>query len=103
MRKIEWTSSAVNDVKGLRDIIARDSQTYAERFVQRLIEVIENTANYPMMGRKMPEALDDSVREILFQKYRIVYRVETFRILVLMVIHGSRDFAQVDPKPWEIF
>jgi len=102
MRKIEWALSAISDVKCLREFIARDSLPYAERFVQRLIEVIENTSSYPMMGRKMPEALDDNVREIMFQKYRIVYRVETSRILILMVIHGSRDLAQVDPKPWEV-
>ena len=102
MRKIEWTPSAISDVKCLRDFIARDSKAYSERFVQRLIEVVENTASYPTMGRKMPEALDDNVREILFQKYRIVYRVEASRILILMVIHGSRDLAEVDPKPWEV-
>lgn len=102
MRKIEWTLSAVSDVKGLRDYIARDSLAYSERFVQRLIEVIENRASYPMTGRKMPEARDDNVREIVFHKYRIIYRIETSRILVLMVIHGSRDLAQVEPKPWEV-
>jgi toxin ParE1/3/4 len=102
MRNIEWALSAISDVKRLREFIARDSLPYAERFVQRLIEVIENTSSYPMMGRKMPEALDDNVREIMFQKYRIVYRVETSRILILMVIHGSRDLAQVDAKPWEV-
>ncbi len=102
MRKIEWTPSAVSDVKSLRDFIARDSSVYSERFVQSLIEVVENVASYPMMGRRMPEAIDENVRELLFQKYRIVYRVETSRILVLMVIHGSRDLAQVEPKPWEV-
>lgn len=101
MRKIEWTPSALSDVKSLRDFIARDSVAYSDRFVQHIIEVIENLASYPMMGRKMPEALDDNIREILFQKYRIVYRVETSCILVLMVIHGSRDLDQVDSKPWE--
>jgi plasmid stabilization system protein ParE len=54
------------------------------------------------MGRRVPEAIDDNVRELLFQKYRIVYRVEASRILVLMVIHGSRDLNQLDKQPWEI-
>jgi len=102
MRTIEWTPSAVSDVKSLRDFIGRDSVSYAGRFVQRIIEAIENTPAYPMMGRKVPEALDDNIREILFHEYRIMYRVETSRILVLMVIHGSRDLAEMDPKPWEV-
>jgi toxin ParE1/3/4 len=102
MRKIEWTPSAVSDVKSLRNFIARDSIAYSERFVQRLIEVVENAARYPMMGRKMPEAIDENVRELLFQKYRIVYRVEASRILVLMVVHGARELDQLDRQPWEI-
>jgi plasmid stabilization system protein ParE len=40
MRKIEWTPSAVSDVKSLRDFNARDSSAYSERFVQRLIAVV---------------------------------------------------------------
>lgn len=102
MRTIEWTPSALNDVKGLRDFISRDSRAYSERFVQRLIDIVEKAAKYPMMGRTMPEALDVNIRELLFQKYRIVYRVEASRILVLMVIHGSRDPSQLDNKPWEV-
>jgi len=102
MTKIEWTRSAVSDVRGLRDYIAHDSEAYADRFVQRIIEAVEKAATFPFLGRGVPEADDDAIREILFHKYRIMYRVEPTRILVLMVIHGARDLTQVSPKPWEI-
>lgn len=102
MTKIEWTRSSVSDVRDIRNYIARDSEAYADRFVQRIIEAVENAAAYPRIGRKVPEADDDNVREILFHKYRIMYRVEAARILVLMVIHGGRDLTQVSPKPWEV-
>jgi plasmid stabilization system protein ParE len=59
-------------------------------------------AAFPLIGRQVPEADDETMREILYSKYRIVYRVEPDRILILMVIHGARDLAQVDLKPWEI-
>ena len=102
MMKIEWTRSAISDARSLRDYIAHDSEAYANRFVQRIIEAVEVTAAFPLLGRKVPEASDDAIREILFHKYRIIYRVEATRILVLMVIHGGRDLAQLTPKPWEI-
>lgn len=54
------------------------------------------------MGRKVPEADEETIREVLFQKYRIIYRVGASRILILMVIHGGRDLAELTPKPWEI-
>ena len=102
MTKIEWTRSAISDARSLRDYIAQDSEAYAERFVQRVIQAVEATATFPFLGRKVPEANDDAIREILFHKYRVIYRVEPTRILVLMVIHGGRDLTQVTPKPWEI-
>jgi toxin ParE1/3/4 len=99
--KIEWTRSAISDVRALRDYIAHDSEAYAERFAQKIVEAAESAGAFPLMGRQMPEADDDAVREILFQKYRIIYRVEPTRILVLMVIYGGRDLTQITPKPWE--
>jgi plasmid stabilization system protein ParE len=102
MTKIAWTRSALSDTRNLRDYIARNSEAYADRFVQKIIEAVEKAAAFPMIGRRVPEADDDTIREILYRKYRIVYRFEPDRILVLMVIHGARDLTQVTPEPWEI-
>jgi plasmid stabilization system protein ParE len=102
MTTIEWTRSAISDSRSLRDYIAKDSRAYADRFVQRIIEAVEVTAAFPLLGRKVPEANDDSIREILFHKYRIIYRVDPSRVLVLMVVHGGRDLTQLNEKPWEM-
>lgn len=102
MTKIEWTRSAVRDVESLRNYIARDSQAYADRFVQKIIEVVDKAGAFPHMGRRIAEANEEGVREILFGNYRMVYRAEESRVLVLMVIHGARDLSSVDPKPWEM-
>jgi plasmid stabilization system protein ParE len=85
--KIEWTAPAVDDLTGVRDHIARDSELYAGRFV----------------GRKVPEAEEqEAVREILFQGYRIIYRLKPEKVQILSVLHGSRDLAHREPKPWEV-
>ena len=50
-----------------------------------------------------PALLDlESIRELLFYNYRIMYRVETECILILTVIHGARDLSQGEPKPWDV-
>lgn len=102
MTKIEWTRSAISDVKNLRDYIARDSEAYADRFVQKIIEVVEKAGAFPNIGRQVAEANEEGVREILFRNYRIVYRAEESRVLVLMVTHSARDLSGVETKPWEI-
>ena len=54
------------------------------------------------MGRIVIEADDEAIRELIYQKYRIMYRVENERILILAIIHGSRDLTIIETKPWEI-
>jgi toxin ParE1/3/4 len=102
MINIEWTRSAIHDVRVLRNYIAYDSEAYADRFAQKIIDAVEKLQRFPMMGRRMPEASDEAIREILFQKYRIIYRVEPSRVLVLMVVYGGRDISDITPKAWEI-
>lgn len=92
--KIEWSEPAVSDLAGIHDYIARDSEQYANRFVQRI---------FPELGRRVRETDDELVREVIHQNYRIIYRVEPARFLVLAVLHGGRDLGQAEPKPWETF
>lgn len=100
--KIEWTKPALLDLENVRDYIRRDSEYYAYRFIQRIIEAVENLAMFPEMGRNVPESEESNIRELLFSNYRIMYRVEAERILILTVIHGSRDLSKKEPKPWDI-
>lgn len=100
--KIEWTRPALLDLESIRDYIRRDSEYYADRFVEKIIEAVESIKKFPKMGRAVPEAEEESIREVLLHNYRIIYRVESDRILVLTIIHGARDLNQRRTKPWDI-
>jgi toxin ParE1/3/4 len=101
--KIEWTEPAIADLAAIRDYIARDSEFYALRFIGRLIDAVERLESFPEMGRSVPESHDgEGIREILFQSYRVIYRLRFERIQIITVLHGARDLAQLTPKPWEI-
>ncbi len=100
--KIEWTEPAISDLESIKAYIAKDSEYYASRFVERIIQAVENLERFPEVGRKVPEAKEENIRELLFHNYRIIYRVEKELILILSVIHGSRDLSSKETKPWEI-
>ncbi len=100
--KIEWTEPAVSDLQHIRDYIVKDSEYYAARSVSKIIGRIDVLPDFPEMGRVVTEADDKSIRELIYQKYRIMYRVEKERILILAIIHGSRDLSTIQTKPWEI-
>ncbi|MBI5751534.1 MAG: type II toxin-antitoxin system RelE/ParE family toxin [Hydrogenophilales bacterium] len=100
--KLVWTEPAVNDLRGIHEYIGQDSRFYAEQFVERLILAAEKLADFPGLGRMVPEAGTESIREPLFQAYRIIYRLEPERVSILAVIHGSRDLVGRASKPWDV-
>ena len=73
---IVWTEPAVEDLRELHAYIARDSEVYASGFVERIVLAAERLIDYPELGRIVPETDDKNIRELLFQRYRIIYRSE---------------------------
>lgn len=49
----------------------------------------------------MPEADNIRIREVIYQGYRIIYRLRSDTIEIVMVVHGSRNLAGREKKPWE--
>lgn len=98
---IHWSDVAEADINDIYAYIARDVPYYAERFVDRLIESTDNLLQHPKIGRRVPEADRDDVRELIVQGYRIIYLINEDQLHILSIIHGSRNLAQNDVKPWE--
>ncbi|HYE34181.1 type II toxin-antitoxin system RelE/ParE family toxin [Methylocaldum sp.] len=92
---------ARDDLDDLVRYISRDSAFYARRFGEKVVLTTRLLKDFPESGRMIPEAEDPALREIIVQGYRVMYRLETDRVLILAVMHGSRDFAGQDKKPWE--
>jgi toxin ParE1/3/4 len=100
--QIEWTDAALDDLEIIRDYIGKDPPYYARRFIERIFDAAESLQDHPQMGRQVPEADRDDVRELIFQGYRIIYRTKPDRVQVITVIHGSRNLAAKEVKPWDI-
>jgi plasmid stabilization system protein ParE len=60
------------------------------RLGDKLIDRAEEAGQHPLAGRMVPEVGDPAIREVLLKSYRIIYRVEPKRILVLTVMEGHR-------------
>lgn len=96
-----WTDPSIEDLRSIRDYIARDSEHYAAEFVGQIILSADKLLEFPRLGRVVPEAQDENIRELLYQNYRIIYRIAGDHIEILTVVHGSRDLTRGKP-PWEI-
>ena len=90
MVKIEWSELAKDDLKEIYTYISQDASQYADYFLERIYEYIENLELFPRMGRLVPESDDPGDRELIFQNYRIVYHFSEERVEIITIIHGSR-------------
>ena len=99
--RVEWSDCARDDLDDLVRFIGRDSELYARRFAERVVLATRRLQAFPESGRMIPEAENKALREIIVQGYRVMYRLETNRALVLAVMHGSRDVGGIAGKPWD--
>lgn len=99
--RVEWSDLAREDLDDQVRHISRDSVFYARRFSEKVVLATRRLKGFPESGRIIPEADDETLREIIVQGYRIMYRLEPDRVLILAVMHGRRDVAGQEKKPWE--
>ncbi len=91
------------DIRNLKAYIAKDSPYYARRFTERIVVSVEKLAEFPKIGRPVPEAEGrEDVRELIYQGYRIIYLTRPERVFIVTIIHGSRNLAAEEFKPWDV-
>lgn len=59
--------------------------------VDRLLARPEALRDFPELGRQVPEAGEQTIRELVEHPYRIIYLVQPSRIDILAVIHSRRE------------
>jgi plasmid stabilization system protein ParE len=88
--RVRWSSEAVEDLTAIAEYISRDSSFYAQSVVRSVLSTTQGLATHPRIGRIVPELSDESIRERFVHSYRIIYRLESGRILIVAIIHGKR-------------
>jgi toxin ParE1/3/4 len=82
-----------SQLDGIWDYIARESGSIdiATRAVERVTERFWLLARYPYMGRRRDEDLRPGLRSLAADEYVVIYRIVEDAVLILHVVHGSRD------------
>lgn len=99
--RVEWSTLALDDLDDVTRYIGKDSPYYARELAERIFETTDRLRDFPLSGRAVPEADDTAVREVIVQGYRVMYRVEDQRVLILAVMHSRRDLGQAGTAPWD--
>lgn len=75
MVKVIWTYQAIHDLDNIGEYIAKDSPRYASLTVERLFHSTDILKTQPKLGRIVPEFNEDTIRELIYKSYRLVYIV----------------------------
>lgn len=91
MAQIIWTKKSITDLQSIYDYISLDSSFYAARFVNRLIERVDQLFEFPESGRVIPEKNDPEIRELIEGNYRIFDRYRKDKIIILRIHNAARN------------
>ena len=99
--KIKWTHEALERLSEIEDFISQDSPDRARKFIDQIIEHTESLSDNPLSGRTVPEISNPDIRELIFKKYRIVYRINGNHLDILTVFEGHRLLRMEEDELYE--
>jgi len=75
--RIQFAPSALEDLQGITAWYAdQDIPDTGHKMLASLMDAIKDLADYPEMGREVPEFKVPTLRELIRPPFRIVYRLE---------------------------
>jgi len=95
--KIIWSLQARDDLREIVLFIAANNPSAAQTFGLRLMTKTDSLANFPLLGRVVPEENDENIHEIILRPYRIIYRVISAQqvVAIVRIWHGARGEPEV--------
>ena len=96
--QVALSPSARADLRDIVRYISLDAPDRAVRFGQFLISRVKVLAQFPELGRVVPEFGEPFIREIVVRSYRVVYRIEHSQRLVEVIRfwHAARGAPELN-------
>ena len=90
-KPVEFAESAVRDLDGILDWYCEQQvPEVGKRLVREIFTDVGRLPEFPESGRVVPELDVTKIRELIRPPFRIVYRIDDTRILVVRVWRSER-------------
>ena len=96
--KVIWTKSAEFDLESIIEYIKTDSIEIAKEIFFAIKNRCNDLSTFPTGRRIVPELQQIGIlkyRELIFKRWRIVYKIENEKIYILIVVDSSRDIEDI--------
>ena len=94
--RVVWTPIALDRVEEAARYIAQDRPQAAAKWIDGLFNSVRQSADFPESGRVVPEVGRPELRELIYGRYRVIYRLEAKRISILTVRHQRQRGAGLE-------
>jgi toxin ParE1/3/4 len=89
-----FTDNAIRDLDSICDLITIDNPNAASNLFDDIREQCVRVARFPFSGKKY-DRIKPNLRGFIVKSYIIFYTVEGENILIIRVVNGYRDLADV--------
>lgn len=96
--KVTWSGFAEQRAAEIFRYIATDNSRAADKWLGDLLERVSKLDRFPNRGRVVPEIGRPEYRELVVASYRVIYRVDPDRVLVLTVRHARRRWDEREAR-----
>lgn len=92
MAAVIWSMQARDDLNDIYAYLETFSRKVAIEVTQTISQKTRLLSTFPQMGRVVPGSEDETVRELIWKKYRIVYELLDADVVVVQkIFHSSRN------------
>jgi toxin ParE1/3/4 len=92
-RRVVWSGLARRDLLSILEYVAADSPDAGARLARAIVEQANSLDLFPERGRVFPPLERSDVREVFVYRYRIIYLVTERDVIILSVVHTSRNLG----------
>jgi plasmid stabilization system protein ParE len=96
MVKIRWSRRIIAEIHEAREYLQPYSPVAATRLTDAIFAKAALLETQPRLGRVVPEAERLDVRELPYQKYRLVYQVISETDILMLTLHPAARPLVVD-------
>lgn len=96
--EVLWSEVAVQDLERIVDFIEPEAPIAAQQVFDQVAERSRALETLPFRGRVVPELARYEVtayRELIIPPYRLMYRIDGDRVLVVAVFDSRRDLEEI--------
>lgn len=94
--KVIWTKQAIIKLNEIVKFIADDNKPATAKWLKQISNYTKRLQTFPESGRVVPELNNPQTRDLIFKKYRILYKIGNNVIYIVAIRHSRENLDEND-------